>query len=574
VSHLKIGERYFTNLEHLSQVWLGIRDLAKITDSNISDACDTAPIEKELYEPFSCLVCGEVNAGKSSLINSLFDHDICPVNALPQTKQILSYHHTESTADTPSSDYPSAFLPVPILRDFNPIDTPGSNALDTDQKKNIERLFPESELILFIFPASNPWSVSTWNMIESLPAAYYERMAFVVQQCDSLEAADIAVIREHMADLSMKRISIVAPIFPVSAKLAREAKQSETPNRKLYQESGFEPLEHFISKQICYSTKRQAALKTWHDQAGDMLYLIDNQIGQNTRTQRNHHFFLRSLEDEIDAMRESLVSRLPKHLTEVAEIFQSEAILVTRKLTQWLGISRSFFKVFTGDSTGIRTEALLTERLRSAVESVAENDGEDIVTVCLKHWKDLGTRINESIGLPIDQSLPIDEALEKARKHFVERIGSAAHRAIEDLHVRKDLERELRNRNRAIKSFSASALILLCLGAISGIMNIHLLPWILCGISVLFFFGGTVIAVITKSRISHDFRSTLLDTCGAFADVLRYDYEDALRVFFQEYTSCLSSIKTHLAQEERSIEPKQNRWQNLFLTLKSIEQEL
>ena len=148
------------------------------------------------------------------------------------------------------------------------------------------------------------------------------------------------------------------------------------------------------------------------------------------------------------------------------------------------------------------------------------------------------------------------------------------HQAIENLHVRKDLERELRYRNRAIKSFTASALLFLSLGAISGIMDIHLLPWILCGISSLFLFGGTIIAVITKSRITHDFRVTLLDTCGAFADALRSDYEDALRSFFQEYTSCLGSIKKHLAQEERSNEPKQNRWKNLFLTLKSIEQDL
>ncbi|MFN5869614.1 MAG: hypothetical protein ACK46A_09870, partial [Akkermansiaceae bacterium] len=421
---------------------------------------------------------------------------------------------------------------------------------------------------------SNPWSASTWNLIGSLPAACYERMAFVIQQCDCLEPADIAVILEHMADLSMKRIGVVAPIFPVSAKLGAEAKRNEVLNQKLYQESGFQALEYLISDKICHSTKRKSAINTWHDQAARTLNLIDNHIDNTTRLQRDHHHFLRSLEDEIDAMRESLVSRLPKHLTEVAEIFQTEAILVTRKLRNWIGVIRSFFKVFTGDNTSIRIEGLFTERLRSAVESVAENDGKDIVTACLKHWQDLGDRINESIGLPMDEALPVDEALEKARNHFVERIGSASHQAIENLYVRKDLERELRNRNRAIKSFTASALIFLCAGAITGIMDFYLVPWILCGISLLFFFGGIIIGLITKSRISHDFQMTLLDTCGAFADALRSDYENALRIFFQEYTSCLGSIRKHLAQQERSIEPKQNRWKDLFLTLKSIEQDI
>jgi GTPase SAR1 family protein len=574
VSHLKFGERYFTNRDQLSRVWSGIRELANITESNLNESCDTTSIENQIHAPFSCLVCGETNSGKSSLINSLLGNDLCPVNALPETRQIIRYRHTDASLDASSSICHEEFVAAPVLRDINPIDTPGTQALDAEQKQTIERLFSDAELILFVFPVSNPWGASPWNLIGNLPESHRKRMVFVIQQCDSAEAADIAVIMEHMADLSMKRIGMSPPVFPVSAKLAREARRNETFNLKLHQESGFQALEDFISGHVCYSEKRKASLKAWHDRAAIALHLIDDQIDRNTRLQRIHHEFLRSLEDEIDAMRESLVSRLPSHLTEVAEIFQNEAILVTRKLAKWLGVARSLFKVFTGDNTGIRIESLLTERLRSAVESVAENDGNDIVTACLKHWRDLGARINESIGLPIDPSLPIDGTLEKARQHFVERIGSAAHRAIGNLHVRKDLERELRHRNMAIKSFSASALIFLSIGAANGVMDTHILPWIFCTVALLFLIGGMVISIITKSRISHDFRITLLETCGAFAEALRSDYEDAIRSFFQEYTSCLGSIRTHLAKEERSNGPKQNRWQNLFLTLKSIEQDL
>jgi len=574
VSQLKFGERYFSNRDHLSRVWSGIRELATLTESDLSENADTASIENEIHAPFSCLVCGDTNSGKSSLINNLLGQDLCPVNALPETRQIIRFRHTDASQDAISSRCHEKFLTAPVLRDFNPIDTPGINALDADQKQNIGHLFPYAELILFVFPVSNPWGASSWNLIASLPESHQKRIVFVIQQCDSAEAADIDVIMEHMADLSMKRIGMTLPVFPVSAKLASEAKRNETLNLKIYQKSGFQALEHYISEHVCYSEKRKAALRAWYNQAAIALHLIDEQIDQNTRLQRVHHGFLRSLEDEIDAMRESLVSRLPSHLTKVAEIFQDEAILVSRKLAKWLGFVRSLYKVFTGDNTGIRIESLITERLRSAVESVAENDGSDIVTACLKHWQDLGARINESIGLPIDTSAPIDGTLEKARKHFVERIGSAAHRAIGNLHVRKDLERELRHRNMAIKSFSASSLIFLSIGAANGVMNTYLLPWIFCTIGLLFLFGGMIISIITKSRISHDFRVTLSETCGAFADALRSDYEDAIRSFFQEYTSCLGSIRKHLAQEERSNGPKQNRWQNLFLTLKSIEQDL
>ena len=39
------------------------------------------------------------------------------------------------------------------------------------------------------------------------------------------------------------------------------------------------------------------------------------------------------------------------------------------------------------------------------------------------------------------------------------------------------------------------------------------------------------------------------------------------------YTASLGNIRTHLAREKLAIEPRLKRWQELFLTLKAIEQE-
>ena len=93
-------------------------------------------------------------------------------------------------------------------------------------------------------------------------------------------------------------------------------------------------------------------------------------------------------------------------------------------------------------------------------------------------------------------------------------------------------------------------------------------------IAALFAVGGALIALVTRRYIARDFQSSLLDTCGAFAETLRADYEDALHIFFQDYTSCLNSIRKHLARQKIAIEPKLTRWHQLFLTIKSIEQDL
>ena len=82
-----------------------------------------------------------------------------------------------------------------------------------------------------------------------------------------------------------------------------------------------------------------------------------------------------------------------------------------------------------------------------------------------------------------------------------------------------------------------------------------------------------MIALITRRKISRDFQNSLLDTCGSFAEALRTDYEEALHIFFHDYTTCLNSIRKHLARQKLAIEPKLGRWHSLFLTLKSIEQD-
>lgn len=575
MSQPRFGERYFSIRRRIADVVGGILELARDTGTDLGNALSHTAFEKDLGSPFLFVVCGEVNAGKSSLINGLFGRELCKVNILPETDRVIWYRHGAPPRDVESTDsLEERYRPIEFLRDFNLVDTPGTNSIVKGHQQITERFLPVADLILFVFPVTNPWGAATWNLISSLPVECLNHVAFIVQQADQRDDADIKVILEHMADLSIKRIGVSPRIFPVSGKMAFEAKRAGAFGEKDYLRSGFPKLEEFIGQRVCDSPERRAALQTWRNNASLSLRKIEDQIEDQTRVLGGQNHFLASLEEEIDEMRERLVLRLPKHLTGVAEVFETEAVWVTGSLKKWLGLLRSVFRVFAGDKTGSETERLFIERLRSAVEEVAESDGKDVVTACKAHWEDLGKRVEEAIGTVIDEQEPVDSKLEQARQRFVQRIGRAAHQGIGNLHVRKELERELRRRNIALKSFTATTLLLLIAGAICGIFGFPWLPWIFCGVALLFAFTGAIIAVITRIRITRDFQNSLLDTCGAFAEALRTDYENALRIFFQDYTTCLNSIRSHLAKEKLAIEPKLNRWHDLFLTLKTIEQDI
>ena len=45
-------------------------------------------------------------------------------------------------------------------------------------------------------------------------------------------------------------------------------------------------------------------------------------------------------------------------------------------------------------------------------------------------------------------------------------------------------------------------------------------------------------------------------------------------MFFQEYAGCLGEIRRHVANDKLELEPRLQRWNALFLSLKAIEQDL
>ena len=123
------GERYFATRGRLFDVMRGIAELAAETGTDLDDR--TLPVGNEISHgnPFLFMVCGEVNAGKSTLLNSLFGHDLCRVNKLPETNQVFWYKHGSPAKDveiTPMLE--ERYRPFDFLRDFNLVDTPGVNS--------------------------------------------------------------------------------------------------------------------------------------------------------------------------------------------------------------------------------------------------------------------------------------------------------------------------------------------------------------------------------------------------------------------------------------------------------------
>src|SRR6478735_12381175 len=122
---------------------------------------------RDIREPLLFVVVGEVKAGKSSLLNALFGQEFCKVDVLPATDRIHIFKHgpREQTVDV-SAQITERYQPIEFLRDFNVVDTPGTNTMVAEHQTITENFIPRADLVLFVFSVINPWSQSAWDLLD------------------------------------------------------------------------------------------------------------------------------------------------------------------------------------------------------------------------------------------------------------------------------------------------------------------------------------------------------------------------------------------------------------------------
>src|SRR6185369_7064759 len=176
---------------------------------------------KDVREPLLFVVVGEVKAGKSSLLNALFGHEFAKVDVLPATDRVYIFRYgPEEKSVVLSPRITERYLPIPFLRDFNVVDTPGTNTMVAEHQTITENFIPRADMVLFVFSVLNPWSQSAWDLLDFVQKKWLKNIIFIIQQSDLRDPAEIDLIFRHLQDTAMQKLAFVPPIFAVSARKA------------------------------------------------------------------------------------------------------------------------------------------------------------------------------------------------------------------------------------------------------------------------------------------------------------------------------------------------------------------
>jgi len=571
------GEEYFKTRKRLTDVVLRVLALAEKTGAVSQPLLDN-DITKGLSNPFLFVVCGEVNAGKSTMLNGLFGEDVCKTNVLPETGSVQWYRYGDKNQDkeiTPILE--ERFRPIEFLMDFNLVDTPGTNSVVQGHQTITDRFLPVSDLIFWVFPASNPWGASTWDFIEKQNKDMIEKSIFIIQQADLRDEKDLEVIIGHMRDLCTQRIGHALPIYPVSGKLAMQAKMEFPFGEALWRESGYPALEKYISNVVANSQSRKEVLGKVRNAAGEVLRSIEDMIELRTRLLEENEGFLHEIEGEVDREREKQSSDFTVKFAGMREVFASQGEQIKKLMHGKMSVLASLKSLFAAENIPKTIETALVDSVKTAVEQQASDDGKHLVDECRKHWETVQPRVVERLAVHLKNFEEETGGFGTARERFIKRMGRAARQAVVNLKIRGGLDMQLSERRDGLKMWLCVCLLLLLASGLTGAMKIHPDPHLALGLlagalstMVIFIFRSRR----TRTEIINSFNDRLNDSRVPFADSLGNDYRDGVRDFYIEYSRLFEGVRRHIANAKFELQPNLEQWNGLFLELKEIEQEL
>lgn len=159
---------------------------------------DTEVLKQQLANPFSIFICGEFNAGKSSLLNQLNNQEIATVGFLPTTQEIESYN-------------PEGFGGLVF------IDSPGTNSIIEQHQELTENYLQQADIILFVTSVERPLSKSEQDFLTLVDQTWARKIIVTINKIDLVKDDEARQIREYVSEGLDKILAEMPPVFAISA---------------------------------------------------------------------------------------------------------------------------------------------------------------------------------------------------------------------------------------------------------------------------------------------------------------------------------------------------------------------
>ncbi|MCB0290242.1 MAG: dynamin family protein [Calditrichaeota bacterium] len=527
-------------------------------------------LRSNLNEPFLFVVVGEVKAGKSSFINALLGADICPVDAAPCTDVIQQIVYAPEKSQVSLNEHlRRVALPNEILKTIAIVDTPGTNTIIRHHQEITHKFIPNSDLVMFVFPAKNPHTLTSWELLDFVSEEWRRKVVFVLQQADLARPDELKVNIEKVKEYAIQRGISEPKVFCTSA----EWEQNGQPER-----SGFTEMRRFIQETVTggnpYRLKLESALATSgqavkkislslnerQQQLARDAAMVENIKNRLSTGERQTNFEVASLIDRLvanyDRIRSEVVLEFEEGLSVLSLFKRSFASLFSKKesVKSWINELQQQFE----------------KRLNTTFEDLANDGAQHFVNGIRQLLQGLIEDLNR---------IRNDQALSE---EIFRRIGDQRREVLED--VRSKVSSLLKNDSfiNSLKSDPGSIApaamgggALAIIGAIimttTKLAFMDVTGGVLTGIGMLIAAG---MLVFKRGKIKRDFRAGLEKGRRQFESELREKLTGKLRIIYEDIDRSFLGFYDFVEQEQKRLAPLEKTYGEIQQNLHTLSSEI
>jgi small GTP-binding protein len=277
----------------------------------------------QLDELFLLVVVGEFNAGKSALVNALLGERVLPEGATPTTSRVTLVKWGEKAAEQVVDENFSIYTyPLPLLKELNIVDTPGTNAVIRYHERLTDEFVPRSDLVLFTTSADHPLTESERQFLERI-LSWGKKVVFALNKADIIEdEAALQEVRSFVLKHATKVLGDTPEFFPVSARLAQRALSDPDSGQRqqLRVASGLDALEQYITSTLDDTTRLRLKFGNPLGVADNIITRAANSTQTQTEDLKEDLKTATSLESTVTDYERDLQNELQPRLAEMENI--------------------------------------------------------------------------------------------------------------------------------------------------------------------------------------------------------------------------------------------------------------
>jgi small GTP-binding protein len=388
----------------------------------------------QLDELFLLVVVGEFNAGKSALINALLGAKVLPEGVTPTTSRVTLVKWGEQVGEQVVDQSFALYThPLPLLREINIVDTPGTNAVLRHHERLTDEFVPRSDLVLFVTSADRPMAESERQFLERI-RAWGKKVVMTLNKIDILQdqvaQSEVGDFVLHHAE---KELGFAPEFFPVSARLAQAAQAEPDPGQseRLRQASRLDELASYIQVTLDDTTRLRLKFASPLGVAGHIAEQAQSVLSEQASDLNEDKEAVSAVESVIAAYDQELKNELGPRLAEVENILgrlQARGLDFfdnTLRLTRIADLAR-------GDRVRAQFEKQVLADVPQQIEERVQRLIDWLVEKDLHQWQQVMAYLQRRQARYADQIVGAGgTVLDTRRRALIESVGRTAQTIVE-----------------------------------------------------------------------------------------------------------------------------------------------